>query len=374
MSLSAFAEENAHDLLAPPTSGLHSGKEVGDNEMEDGALSKCCFIRTSSFRKTMRRKKSERNKKSDQGRHIVLSLLEELLESVVEKPSARTSVGDGTDAGSINRYFPTSPTIHQASPELQLSQMMRSSTPCRASQGSLCGTIFSAESDLGRLGKPGAHNNTVLDTSVSSDGGSFAGDVFRVLDEKLGGEGLALSSKKKYREDEDVKPQAGGAPMKPPLMYHGSGKERKLESPRRGDRICLISPAPFRGTAFKGEEIPKAEDGVENEILRENLMNGSYFTGRCSTEIILTTNTVLNIQRNDLVIPSVLMTWLSNMLRQGELKLPKEVVDKVAMAVGNSFFRLGLIASLGESEKAGDSLLKVNRCFLLFSICLVHLH
>ena len=286
MSLSVFAEENAHDLLAP-TSVLHSGKDVVDNEMEDAAPSKCCFIRTSSFRKTMRRKKSERNKKSDSGRHIVSSLLEELLESVVEKPLARTSVGDVTDAGCIDTYFPSSPTIHQASPELQLSQMMRSSTPCRASQGSLCGTIFSAESDLGRLGKPGAHNNTVLDTSVSSDGGSFAGDVFRVLDEKLGGEGLALSSKKKYREDEDVKPHAGGAPMKPPLMYHGSGKERKLESPRRGDRICLISPAPFRGTAFKGEEIPKAEDGVENEILRENLMNGSYFTGRCSTEIIL---------------------------------------------------------------------------------------
>ena len=349
MSLSAFAEENAHDLLAPPTSGLHSGKEVGDNEMEDAALSKCCFIRTSSFRKTMRRKKSERNKKSDQGRHIVLSLLEELLESVVEKPLARTSVGDGTDAGCIDTYFPRSPTIHQASPELKLAQIMRSSTPCQVSQGSLCGTIFSAESNLGRLVKPGAHNNTVLDTSVSSDGGSFAGDVFRVLDEKLGGEGLALSSKKKYREDEDVKPQAGGAPMKPPLMYHGSGKERKLESPRRGDRICLISPAPFRGTAFKGEEIPKAEDGVENEILRENLMNGSYFTSRCSTEIILQTNTLRKIQHNDLVIPSVLMTWLSNMLRQGELKLPKEVVDKVAMAVGNSFLRLDLIASLGDT-------------------------
>ena len=300
MSLSVFAEDNAHDLLAPPTSGLHSGKEVGGNEMEDAALSKCCFIRTSSFRKTMRRKKSERNKKLDQGRHVVLSLLEELLESVVEKPLERTSVGDGTDAGFIDTYFPTSPTIPQASPELQLDQMMRSSTPCQVSQGSLCGTIFSAESNLGRLGKPGAHNNTVLDTSVSSDGGSFAGDVFRVLDEKLVGEGLALSSKKKYREDEDVKPQAGGAPMKPPLMYHGSGKERKLESPRRGDRICLISPAPFRGTAFKGEEVSKAEDGVENEVLRENLMNGSYFTGRYSTEIIVQTNIVLKIQRNDL--------------------------------------------------------------------------
>ena len=272
MSLSVFAEENAHDLLAPPTNGRHSGKEVGGNEMEDAALSKCCFIRTSWFRKTMRRKKSERNKKSDQGRHIVLSLLEELLDSVVEKPLARTSVGDVMDAGCSDTYFPTSPTI-QASPELQLAQMMRSSTPCQVSQGSLCGTIFSAESNLGRLGKPGAHNNTVLDTSVSSDGGSFAGDVFRVLDEKLGGECLALSSKKKYREDEDGKPQAGGAPMKPPLMYHGSGKERKLESPRRGDRICLISPAPFRGTAFKGEEVSKAEHGVENKILREDLMN-----------------------------------------------------------------------------------------------------
>ena len=70
----------------------------------------------------------------------------------------------------------------------------------------------------------------------------------------------------------------------------------------------------------------------------------------------------------------MLMAWLSNMLRQEELKLPKEVVDKVAMAIGNSLFSLGLIASLGESDKAGDSLLKVNRCFLLFSMCLVHLH
>ena len=68
------------------------------------------------------------------------------------------------------------------------------------------------------------------------------------------------------------------------------------------------------------------------------------------------------------------MTWLSNMLRQEEPKLPKEVVDKVAMAIGNSLFSLGLIASLGESDKAGDSLLKVNRFLLLFSIWLVHLH
>ena len=65
------------------------------------------------------------------------------------------------------------------------------------------------------------------------------------------------------------------------------------------------------------------------------------------------------------------MAWSLNVLRQEELKLPKEVVDKVAMAVGSSFLSLGLIASLGESEKAGDSLLKVNRCFLLFSMCLI---
>ena len=68
------------------------------------------------------------------------------------------------------------------------------------------------------------------------------------------------------------------------------------------------------------------------------------------------------------------MAWSLNVLRQEELKLPKEVVDKVAIAVGNSFLSLGLIASMGESEKAGDSLLKVNRCLLLFSMCLVHLH
>ena len=43
------------------------------------------------------------------------------------------------------------------------------------------------------------------------------------------------------------------------------------------------------------------------------------------------------------------MTWLSNMLRQEELKLSKEVVDKVAMTVGNSFLRLDLIASLGDT-------------------------
>ena len=59
------------------------------------------------------------------------------------------------------------------------------------------------------------------------------------------------------------------------------------------------------------------------------------------------------------------MTWLSNMLRQEELKLSKEVVDKVAMTVGNSFLSLGLIASLGDTEKSRDSLLKVNVCFLL---------
>ena len=63
----------------------------------------------------------------------------------------------------------------------------------------------------------------------------------------------------------------------------------------------------------------------------------------------------------------MLIAWSLNVLRQEKLTLPKEVVDKVAMAVGNSFLSLGLIASLGESEKAGDSLLKVNICFLLFS-------
>ena len=67
----------------------------------------------------------------------------------------------------------------------------------------------------------------------------------------------------------------------------------------------------------------------------------------------------------------MLIAWSLNVLRQEKLTLPKEVVDKVAMAVGNSFLSLGLIASLGESEKAGDSLLKVNRCFLPFSMCLI---
>ena len=67
----------------------------------------------------------------------------------------------------------------------------------------------------------------------------------------------------------------------------------------------------------------------------------------------------------------MLIAWSLNVLRQEKLKLPNEVVDKVAVAIGNSFLSLGLIASLGESEKAGDSLLKVNRCFLLFSMCLI---
>ena len=66
------------------------------------------------------------------------------------------------------------------------------------------------------------------------------------------------------------------------------------------------------------------------------------------------------------------MTWLANMLRQEELKLPKEMVDKLAMAVGNSFLSLGLMASMGESEKAGDSLLKVNRCFCIFNVFDLH--
>ena len=47
------------------------------------------------------------------------------------------------------------------------------------------------------------------------------------------------------------------------------------------------------------------------------------------------------------------MVWSLNVLRQEELKLPKEMVDKVAMAVGNGFLSLGLIAPLGVSEKAG---------------------
>ena len=67
----------------------------------------------------------------------------------------------------------------------------------------------------------------------------------------------------------------------------------------------------------------------------------------------------------------MLIAWSLNVLRQEKLKLPKEVVDKMAMAIGNSFLSLGLIASLGESEKAGDSLLKVNRCFLVYSMCLI---
>ena len=67
------------------------------------------------------------------------------------------------------------------------------------------------------------------------------------------------------------------------------------------------------------------------------------------------------------------MAWSLNVLRQEELKLPKEVVDKVAMAIGNSFLGLGLIASLGDTERGGHSLLKVN-VSSYFSMCLIHLH
>lgn len=63
--------------------------------------------------------------------------------------------------------------------------------------------------------------------------------------------------------------------MKPPLLSYPV-MEKKPRSPRRGDRIALISPAPFRASLPK--ELPKAK--VEMEILRRQMVNSPSFSGR----------------------------------------------------------------------------------------------
>ena len=257
----------------------HGGGEVAeDGARDDAPLSKCCFIRTSSLRRTMRGKKSVRCKKLERSRNLVSSLLDDILELVVERPPFKVLLEEASDGKDSIRFSPQSQNL-QGSPELQLTTRLSCSTPCPGEVA--CGTPSSYQSflfepnSLCQLSEQGAHNATVLDSSVSSDDGSFAGDILRALDEKLCVESLPKSPEKC---EESIFTFTTGAPMKPPLLPDSAVMEKRVRSPssRRGDRIALISPAPFRASLPK--EMPKAK--VEIEILRRRMANSPCFPGR----------------------------------------------------------------------------------------------
>ena len=250
-------------------------EEEGDKD--EAFSAKCCFIRTSSFRRTMRGKKSGRCKKSEQSRNLVSSLLGDILEMVVERPTDLPR--EAPDANTSARLFPQLENLQVGSPELRLTTRLSSSTPCHPD--SVCRTpssyrSFLFEPSLCRLSKEDAHNAhhaTVLDTSVSSDGGSFAGDVLRALDEKL-----CVETPNKCGEP--IFRSTPGASTKPSQLPDSAVLEKRIRSPsRRGDRIALISPAPFRASLLP-KEMPKAK--VEMEILRRQMVNSPSFPGRYS--------------------------------------------------------------------------------------------
>ena len=272
--------------LARSTSDIQLGGRVVEEEeggKDDELSSKCCFIRTSSLRRTMRGRKSGKCKKLEQSRNMVSNLLDDILNLVVERPALKIVLEEAPDGNNSTKFFPQSQNLQVGSPELQLTTRLSCSTPCHAD--AVCGTpssyqSFIFEPSLCQLSsREDAHNATVLDSSVSSDGGSFAGDVLRALDEKLCVESLPKSPKK--CQESMMFRFTAGAPMKPPLLPDSAVIEKKVRSPsRRGDRIALISPAPFRASLPK--ELPKAK--VEIEILRRRLANGPCFPGRYSFE------------------------------------------------------------------------------------------
>ena len=261
--------------------GEHGGKEVEEEDggNDDAPSSKCCFIRTSSLRRTMRGKKSVRCKQSERSRNLVSSLLDDILELAVERPASKVLLEEASEGKDSIRFSPQSQNLQVGSPELQLTTRLSCSTPCPGEAA--CGTPSSHQSflfepsSLCQLSEQGAHNATVLDSSVSSDDGSFAGDILRALDEKLCVKNLPNSPEK---SEESIFIFTTGAPMKPPLLPDSAVMEKRVRSPssRRGDRIALISPAPFRASLPK--EMPKAK--VEIEILRRRMTNSPCFPGR----------------------------------------------------------------------------------------------
>ena len=281
----SFIEELAQldkTQLVRSTSDIHHDgreEEEGDGGNDDAPSSKCCFIRTSSFRRTMRGKKSVRCKKLERSRNLVSSLLDDILELAVETPASKVLLEEAPGGKGLTSISPQSQNLQVGSPELQLTTSLSCSTPCPGEAA--CGTPSSYQSflfepnSLCQLSEQGAHNATVLDSSVSSDDGSFAGDILRALDEKLCVKSLPKSPEKC---EESIFRFTTGAPMKPPLLPDSAVMEMRVRSPssRRGDRIALISPAPFRASLPK--EMPKAK--VEIEILRRRMANSPCFPGR----------------------------------------------------------------------------------------------
>ena len=338
--------------LARSTSDLQHGGGVVEEEgdKDDAFSSQCCFIRTSSFRRTMRGKKSGRCKKRERSRNLVSSLLDDILELVVEKPAVKVLLEGGNDS---TRFFPQLQNLQMGSPELQLTTRLSCSTPCHVD--SVCGTPYSYQSflfepSLCQLSKEDPHNATVLDSSVSSDGGSFAGDVLRALDEKLCAESLPKSPKK-CEEEESISRFTTGASMKPPLLPDSAViLEKRVRSPsRRGDRIALISPAPFRASLPK--EMPKAK--VEIEILRRRMANSPCFPGRYSFfNFLALTHLLVNLSH------SMLMSWLSSVLCLEFSTLPMDLVNNLVLTIGNTFLNLGILVP-AEVKADADSLIEV---------------
>ena len=353
--------------LARSTSDLQHGGGVVEEEgdKDDAFSSQCCFIRTSSFRRTMRGKKSGRCKKRERSRNLVSSLLDDILELVVEKPAVMVLLEGGNDS---TRFFPQLQNLQMGSPELQLTTRLSCSTPCHVD--SACGTpssyqSFHFEPSMCQLSKEDAHNATVLYSSVSSDGGSFSGDVLRALDEKLCGESL---SKSLNNCEESILRFTTGASMKPPLMPDSAVVlEKMVRSPsRRGDRIALISPAPFRASLPK--EMPKAK--VEIEILRRRMANSPCFPGRYSFLNFLVLSHILVyfvLQLSMYFSHSMLMSWLSSVLCLEFSTLPMDLVNNLVLTIGNTFLNLGILVP-AEVKAHADSVIEVKFCHdLIFS-------
>ena len=121
--------------LVRSSSDIQHGVGVEDEEggKDDALSSKCCFIRTSSLRRTIRGKKSGRCKKMERNRDLVLSLLGEIIESVEE----------ASEESNSTRFLHQLPSLQVESPETQLFTELSCSTPC---QGDICGTPCSFQS------------------------------------------------------------------------------------------------------------------------------------------------------------------------------------------------------------------------------------
>ena len=131
--------------------------------------------------------------------------------------------------------------------------------------------------------------------------------------------------------------------------------EKMVRSPsRRGDRIALISPAPFRASLPK--EMPRAE--VEIEILRRRMAISPCFPGRYSFFNFLVSPIYHVLQLSIYFSHSVLMSWLSSVIWLEFSTLPMDLVNNLVLTIGSTFLNLGILVP-AEVKADTDSLIEV---------------